>query len=173
MAAAPLTTVGTIEGFYGPPWTHDQRLAHLRFCAAAGFDTFVYAPKDDPFHRRRWREPYPAADLAQIAELADTADFLGLRFVAAVHPALDMRYADAAEHAALAAKATQLHGAGVREFALLFDDVPYEVTPADAEMFGDGAAGLGAAHGATVRQFVEGFLAPHGIDGPLLVCPTD
>src|SRR3954454_15771987 len=173
MAAAPLTTVGTIEGFYGPPWTHAQRLAHLRFCAAAGFGTFVYAPKDDPFHRRRWREPYPAAELARIAELARTADSLGLRFVGALHPALDMRYAEAAEHAALAAKATQLHEAGVREFAVLFDDVPYEVGPADAAMFGSGAAGLGAAHGATVRRFVDGFLRPHGISRPVLVCPTD
>src|SRR3954465_7517235 len=102
MARAPLPTVGTIEGFYGPPWSHDQRLAHLDFCAAAGFDTFVYAPKDDPFHRRRWREPYPTADLARIAELAATSARLGLRFVYALHPALDMRYDEDAEHERLA-----------------------------------------------------------------------
>src|SRR3954454_2813888 len=165
--------IGTIEGFYGPPWSHDQRLAHLKFCARAGFDTFVYAPKDDPYHRRRWRDPYPAPDLARIAELAGRAGALGLRFVLALHPALDMRYSDDAEHAALAAKATQLHAAGVRDFALLFDDVPYEVRPADVAPFGPGAAGLGAAHAATVRRFQDGFLRPHGIPGPLLVCPTD
>ena len=155
-----LGTIGTIEGFYGPPWSHHQRLAHLRFLAAAGFDTFVYAPKDDPFHRRRWREPYPDAELARIAELAATAAGSGLRFVHALHPALDMRYDEDGEHERLAAKARQLYDAGIRAFALLFDDVPR--TP-----------GLGAAHGTTVRRFRDGFLRPHGIDGPVLVCPTD
>jgi hypothetical protein len=30
---------GTAEGFYGPPWSHDERLAHLEFSARAGLDT--------------------------------------------------------------------------------------------------------------------------------------
>jgi hypothetical protein len=173
MPGRPLATVGTIEGFYGPPWTHEQRLAHLRFAAGAGFDTVVYAPKDDPYHRRLWRAAYPEPELTRIAELAAAATGLGLRFVYALHPALDMRYAEDAEHARLAAKAGQLHGAGVRAFALLFDDVPYEVGAADAARFGAGAAGLGAAHGTTASRFVDGFLARSGIEGPLLVCPTD
>lgn len=165
---------GTIEGFYGPPWSHDQRRQHLVFAAAAGFDTFVYAPKDDPYHRRRWREPYPPAELARIAELAAVADANGIRFVYALHPALSMRFADDAEHAALAAKAAQLHGAGVRAFSLLFDDVPYELPdPGDAEVFGPGAGGLGAAHGTTVARFADGFLRAQGVPAPLLVCPTD
>ncbi|HVU91553.1 MAG TPA: beta-N-acetylglucosaminidase domain-containing protein, partial [Jatrophihabitans sp.] len=173
MPGSRLATVGTIEGFYGPPWSFEQRLDHLRFAAAAGFDTVVYAPKDDPYHRRRWREPYPEPELGRIAELAGTAAGLGLRFVYALHPALDMRYAEDGEHATLAAKAAQVHGAGVREFALLFDDVPYELGEPDAAVFGAGAAGLGAAHGTTAARFRDGFLAGHGIPGPLLVCPTD
>jgi hyaluronoglucosaminidase len=46
-----------IEGFYGPPRSQEERLDLLRFAAAAGFNTWVHAPKDDPYHRRLWREP--------------------------------------------------------------------------------------------------------------------
>ena len=172
-ARSGLTPIGTIEGFYGPPWTHAQRLDHLRFAAKAGFDTVVYAPKDDPYHRRRWREPYPAAELARIGELAAAAEAAGVRFVYALHPALSMRYADDAEHARLATKAGQVHDAGVRSFALLFDDVPYELDAGDEAVFGAGAAGLGAAHGRTVQRFRDGFVAVREVDGPLLACPTD
>ena len=57
---------GVIEGFYGPPWTHEERLDLIRFCANEGLDTWVHAPKDDPFHRERWREPYPETELTQL-----------------------------------------------------------------------------------------------------------
>src|SRR3569832_206245 len=92
---------GTIEGFYGPPWSHGQRRDHLRFSADVGLNTYVYAPKDDPYHRRPWREPYPAAELARIADLAGMATGLGLRFVHALHPALSMRFDDDTERRVL------------------------------------------------------------------------
>lgn len=172
-AAAQLVMRGTIEGFYGPPWSHEQRLAHLAFSAEIGLDTFVYAPKDDPYHRQRWREPYPPAELGRLGELAATARSRGLRFVYALHPALSMRCADPAEHAALAAKADQLCAAGVPAFALLFDDVPDELRDdADRARFGTGSAGSGSAHGFTAARFAEHLRARHGIAEPLLVCPT-
>lgn len=171
--APPPAVRGTIEGFYGPPWSHEQRLAHLAFSAEIGLNSFVYAPKDDPFHRQRWREPYPTAQLARLGELAASARSHGLRFVYALHPALSMRYADPAEHAALAAKADQLCEAGVRAFALLFDDVPDELADdADQARFGTGPAGSGTAHGFTAARFAEHLRARHGIAEPLLVCPT-
>ncbi|HZC73096.1 MAG TPA: protein O-GlcNAcase [Jatrophihabitans sp.] len=177
MPAADLAALrlrGTIEGFYGPPWTHAQRLAHLAFSAEAGFNTFVYAPKDDPFHRARWREPYPEAELSRLAELTRAADGFGLDLICALHPALDMRFSDDADQATLVAKAAQLHAAGVSAFALLFDDVPQQLSdPADIAAFGSGPAGCGAAHGATCAQFTARFLSPREIARPPLVCPTD
>jgi hypothetical protein len=165
---------GTIEGFYGLPWTHGERLAHLAFAARAGFDTYVYAPKDDPYHRERWREPYPGPDLARLTELAAAARESGMRFVCALAPGLSMRYADGAEHDALAAKALQLADAGVTSFALLFDDVPGDLAdPGDVARFGPGPAGSGAAHGETCRRFTAAVLLPRAVRDPLLVCPTD
>jgi hypothetical protein len=172
-SAQALPVRGTVEGFYGPPWSHAQRLAHLEFSAAVGFNTYVYAPKDDPHHRSRWRHPYPAWELAQLAELAGTARGLGLRFVYAISPGLSMRYADETDHRALAAKASQLRDAGVGSFALFFDDVPAELTRPEELDRWPGAGAAGAAHGETCASFVAEFLVPAGIREPLLVCPTD
>jgi hypothetical protein len=173
MPGLPLSIRGTVEGFYGPPWSQAERLAHLEFSARVGLNTYVYAPKDDPLHRASWREPYPPAASARLAELAGTARSLGVSFVYAISPGLSMRYADDADFRALTAKAQQLHDAGVDSFALFFDDVPAELTGPDEARRWPGAGGSGAAHGATCTRFVTEFLAPRGIHTTLLVCPTD
>ncbi|HET8602127.1 MAG TPA: beta-N-acetylglucosaminidase domain-containing protein, partial [Segeticoccus sp.] len=71
---------GVIEGFYGTPWSHDERLDLIRFCADEGFDTWVHAPKDDPYHRAKWDEPYPDDELARLGELAAEARRVDVEF---------------------------------------------------------------------------------------------
>ncbi|WP_431835450.1 beta-N-acetylglucosaminidase domain-containing protein [Cellulomonas sp. Y8] len=167
-------SAGVVEGFYGPPWRHDERLALLDAAPGLGLDTYLYAPKDDPWHRERWREPYPDAELARLGELAARAAAAGVAFVWSVAPGLSMRFSDDAEHAALAAKAEQVRAAGVRDVWLLFDDVPYDLPhPEDVAAFGPGQAGSGRAHGEAAARFREAFLLPHGVTGPMTVCPTD
>jgi len=163
-----------VEGFYGPPWRHDERLALLDAAPGLGLDTYLYAPKDDPWHRERWREPYPDAELARLGELTARAGDAGVAFVWSVAPGLSMRFSDDAEHAALAAKAEQVRAAGVRDVWLLFDDVPYDLPhPDDLAAYGPGQAGSGRAHGEAAARFREAFLLPHGLTGPMTVCPTD
>jgi hypothetical protein len=165
---------GVVEGFYGAPWSHGERLDFLAFAGGVKFNTYLYAPKDDAFHRDRWREPYPDDALAGLAELAAAATEHQVRLVYALAPGLSMRFSDEAEHAALAAKAEQLWQAGIRSFSLLFDDVPPELSFAgDLTRFGTGREATGAAHGEACAQFTARFLVPHGIREPLLVCPTD
>ncbi len=165
---------GVIEGFYGRPWSHQDRMEHLRFSGRVRLNHFLYAPKNDPYHRDRWREPYPPAELARIGELAAEAAAQQVRFCYALAPALSMRFTDDAEYGLLTAKAEQLWQAGIRSFALLFDDVPTELTdPADVAVFGADAGGAGRAHGMVCARFRDEFLLPHGITEPLAMCPTD
>jgi hyaluronoglucosaminidase len=124
---------GVIEGFYGPPWTHEERLDLIRFCAAHELDTWVHAPKDDPYHRERWREPYPERELAQLAELVRAADSHGVEFVYAIAPGLSIRAGDEAELDALEAKREHLRQAGIRTFQLLWDDIEREAVPFEAQ----------------------------------------
>jgi hyaluronoglucosaminidase len=157
----------TVEGFYGRPWSHQERLEHLEFVAAHGFNAYVYGPKDDPFHRERWRDPYPEAELARMAELVRAAARHELDFVFAIHPGLSMAWDDPAEQEALQAKAAQLWDVGVRRFSLFFDDIP----------LGEDPGAVGAAHARVCARFVSGFLARRGAAptaaAPFLVVPTD
>jgi len=61
---------GIIEGFYGPPWSHDARLDFLDFLAEHGGNTYVWAAKLEPRHRENWAEAFTDSELHQFAELA-------------------------------------------------------------------------------------------------------
>jgi hyaluronoglucosaminidase len=124
---------GVIEGFYGPPWTHEERLDLIRFCGAHELDTWVHAPKDDPYHRERWREPYPERELAQLAEVVRAADSHGVEFVYAIAPGLSIRAGDESELDALDAKREHLQQAGVRTFQLIWDDIERQAVPFEAQ----------------------------------------
>ena len=48
---------GTVEGFYGTPWSHEARLSQLEFYGKNKMNVYIYGPKDDPWHRDKWRVP--------------------------------------------------------------------------------------------------------------------
>jgi len=60
---------GIIEGFYGRPWSWDERAELMRFCHERGMTHYVYAPKDDPKHRSQWHAPYTSEELDGFARL--------------------------------------------------------------------------------------------------------
>ncbi len=123
-AAIPLR--GIVEGFYGKPWTLAQRENMLQFMSTKKLNTYIYAPKDDPYHREKWREPYPAAELQRLQELVGFAKKNGVEFVFALSPGLDMQFSGAKgeqDIQALLRKFDALYAAGVRQFAIFFDDI--------------------------------------------------
>jgi hypothetical protein len=61
---------GIIEGFYGPPWSHDARLDFIDFLADHGGNTYVWAAKLEPRHREKWAEAFTDSELHQFSELA-------------------------------------------------------------------------------------------------------
>lgn len=151
-----LAVSGVIEGFYGTPWTHAQRLDMIDFIADIGMNTYVYAPKDDPMLRRQWRTLYPEAELAALAELVDRARSRGVRLQFAVSPGLSMRYSLAEDAAALAAKLDQVAGLGIDSFAIFLDDIPWVLQhPADRERY----AGLVEAQAAVVNPLAASLWA--------------
>ena len=109
---------GVIEGFYGPPWSDDDRRTLFHRLHDLGLNTYVYAPKDDLKHRALWREPYDLAESARLETLARDAHALGLRFIYALSPGLDFRYGDATDTRLLRQRFTQLLELGIRHFAL-------------------------------------------------------
>jgi hyaluronoglucosaminidase len=113
---------GIIEGFYGTPWSWDERADVMRFCHERGMTHYVYAPKDDPKHRERWRDLYGDGKLEGFARLAHEGT-LAVGF--GISPGLSIDCRSPGDRAALAAKVDQVLGVGIRLVVLALDDIPF------------------------------------------------
>ncbi len=127
---------GVVEGFYGTPWTHQDRLDILRFEGAHALNVYYYAPKDDPYHRKLWRDPYPPEAQKRLSELVDAANRNFVDFCFAISPGLSMAYSSEQDFNVLAGKLDSVSKLGVSCFALFLDDVPPDLQdPHDKEQF--------------------------------------
>ncbi|MCI0335747.1 MAG: protein O-GlcNAcase [Planctomycetes bacterium] len=122
---------GVVEGFYGRPWSHSQRLHLFDQLAALGLNTYFYAPKNDLKHRAIWREYYSDTELMLLRELVQACDRHGSNFIYGLSPGLDIRFSEEAERNRIKSRFDQLRKVGVRHFALLFDDLPGKMSDAD------------------------------------------
>jgi hyaluronoglucosaminidase len=157
---------GVVEGFYGPPYRHADRLWLIERLGAWGMNRYVYAPKDDPLHRAQWRTPYEPQVLREFAELVERGQAAGVEVGFAVSPGLSIEYAAAADVAALQAKFRGFRALGARFFCLALDDVPTTLLHSgDQAHFGS----LGAAHVALAHAVAEAV----GDAATLWVVPTD
>lgn len=144
---------GIVEGFFGAPWSIAQRCALFEFGAKRAMNTYLYAPKDDPYHRERWRESYPETDWAEMRRLIAAAQSNKIDFVYGFHPGQGLRFGADDAIDLLLAKAQRFHEAGVRSFAVLFDDIPSRLArPEDERRYG---ASLARAEGAWLARILE------------------
>jgi hyaluronoglucosaminidase len=153
-----VTDRGVIEGFYGNPWSHKDRLRQFDFYGQYKMNTYVFGPKDDPYHRARWREPYPAAEAAQLKELVDAAHKNKVKFVWAIHPAGDIKWC-LEDSINVANKLELMYELGIRSFAVFFDDV-----------WGEGARGDKQA--GLLNYLTDNFVRKHKDVEPLIMCPS-
>ena len=129
MNSTPILLRGIVEGFYGTPWNYDIRADLLNFCGEYDLNSYIYAPKDDPYHRDKWREPYPNEKIAELKNLVDIAIKNNVHFVFAVSPGLDLNYEGEKGEEDLQTMLTKLdsmYNIGVRDFAIFFDDLSGE-----------------------------------------------
>ncbi len=159
---------GYIEGFYGRPWKSDERIEMLRLMALFGENTHYYAPKDDPYHRSKWRELYPEREASQLKLLVDGAGKFFVDFYYCIAPGLSMKYSDEAEFEALKNKTRQLYDLGISRFGLLLDDIPSDLFYEEDKIRYGNAVN---AHIGLVGKYSE-FLKTLSPDCRLTVCPT-
>ncbi|MFG6194339.1 beta-N-acetylglucosaminidase domain-containing protein [Nonomuraea sp. JJY05] len=167
---------GTIEGFYGAPWTHAERLDQMDFYGDVKANTYIYAPKDDPYHRDKWRDPYPADKLAELGELVARAGANHVRFTFALSPGVSICYSDRADRDILKRKLQALYDLGARAFSIPLDDISYTRWNCAADEAAYGAAGRTAAAKAQVdllNDLQRDFIATHEGARPLQMVPTE
>ena len=151
---------GVVEGFYGAPWSHQARLRHLKFYGENKMNTYIYGPKDDPYHSSpNWRLPYPEQEAKQIKELVRVAQENAVDFVWAIHPGKDIKW-NQEDRDNLLGKFQKMYDLGVRSFAVFFDDISGEGTNPDRQ--------------AELLNYIdEQFVKVKKDVNPLIMCPTE
>lgn len=151
---------GVVEGFYGTPWSTPDRLRQLDFYGENKMNTYIYGPKDDPYHSSpNWRKPYPEKEAEAIKTLVNKANENHVDFVWAIHPGLDIKW-ESNDRDSLMAKFEMMYHLGVRAFAVFFDDISGEGTKADKQ--------------AELLNYIDNnFVQKKGDVKPLIMCPTE
>lgn len=166
---------GTTEGFYGQPWTHQERLAQLDFMGRTKQNRFLYAPGDDLLRQSRWRDPYPADQRAAFRALAERARQNHVTLAWAVAPAQSMCLADDGDLKAMTRKIDAMWALGVRAFQLQFQDVSYSEWHCgkDAETFGSGPEAAARAQARLAGEVARHLADRHPGAEPLTMMPTE
>ena len=114
---------GLVEGFYGIPWTHEERLSIITTISKYKMNEYVYAPKDDRFHRLDWAIPYPEKELHNLEELVRACTYNNITFTWCLHPGDNINLDSAIDYNKALDKLEQLYNIGVRRFGIFFDDI--------------------------------------------------
>jgi len=155
---------GVVEGFYGRPWSEEQRYTLFKRMKSQGLNTYVYAPKDDYKHRAYWREMYNAEEIRRISSLIKAARENDIVFYYAISPGLDISFSNEADVEALKNKLQQVKDCGCDAFSLLFDDIDPQLSMADLQKYASSAH----AQAAITNVMYEHLLRPN-----FLFCPTE
>lgn len=147
---------GVIEGFYGNPWSDADRKSQFDFYGKNKLNIYVYGPKDDPYHREKWRENYPDDKAAVIRSLAEAAKKNHVSFVWAIHTGGSINNSES-DFKAVVNKLEHVYSLGVRNFSIFFDD------------FGGADADLQVAE---CNYVWENFIMKHDDLNKLSMCPT-
>jgi len=147
--------LGLIEGFFGLPWSWEERRETISALKPHGFSFYFYAPKADGFLRKRWQAPHPEAEMAALAALRAHCRAAGVRFGLGLSPFELHLHAGEDWKTPLAAKLDRLAELEPDDLALLFDDMRGDVPD------------LAARQAAIVH-----FAAEHPVSERLLFCPS-
>lgn len=155
-----LESRGVVEGFYGEPWSHRTRLDLIDFYGRNKMNMYIYAPKDDPYHRTpNWRVPYPEKEAADIRELAEACRRNRVDFVWAVHPGGDIKW-NQEDYDLLLKKFESVYDLGVRRFAVFFDDISGEGCDSHKQS-------------ALINNLTRDFVEKRPDVGNIIIVPTD
>lgn len=127
---------GVVEGFYRRPYTFNQRRDLIKFLSAIGLNTYIYGPKSDLFHRKKWYEPYPRSKLKEFVSLSKLSKKYSINFNYALSP---MSHPDIKK---IIKKIALMIKIGIGQFSLFFDDIKVPLSKDTAEIQAETANNL-------------------------------
>lgn len=115
--------LGIIEGFFGRPWSWDERRRVVETLAPHGYNFYHYAPKADPFLRRRWMEPHPLVEASQIKSFAGFCQGFGVSFGVGLSPYEAFNDFNQTLRTAFISRVEDLVSLDIAELGIFFDDM--------------------------------------------------
>ena len=150
---------GLVEGYYGNPYSEADRMGLLEMFGEMKMNVYIYGPKDDAYHKSKWREEYPAELGQKITEYVNVAKANKIEFMWAIHPGEDIQWNDT-DRANIVNKLKAMCALGVRSFAVFWDD-----------LWGDD--GTHGDEQAELMNYIAAELKKAYPDvKPLTICPT-
>ncbi len=128
-------TRGVLEGYYGKPWSPEDRLAMVVEAAHLKFNTYVYAPKSAATINTAWMLPYEKEELEHFAELTKVAALNHVRVCFELHPSFLFHYSTPGDFDILLGKFETVIELGIDCVVLAYDDVPPELVPPDPDVY--------------------------------------
>ena len=150
---------GLVEGYYGNPYSEADRMGLLEMFGEMKMNVYIYGPKDDAYHKSKWREEYPADLAKKITEYVNVAKANKIEFMWAIHPGEDIQWNNT-DRANIVNKLKAMCKLGVRSFAVFWDD-----------LWGDD--GTHGDEQAELMNYIAAELKKAYPDvKPLTICPT-
>ncbi len=119
---------GVVEGFYGRPWSFQERKRIIDLLGEISCNLYLYAPKNDPFHRSRWREAYSSEFVESFRQLVNAGETAGVDIGFTISPGLSVSYCDRQDTELLLSKLSRFCQIGVKAVGIFFDDIPLKLT---------------------------------------------
>jgi hypothetical protein len=118
------TQLGVIEGFYGEPWSWEERADYVSFLKRHGFCFYIYAPKADAFLRKKWREPFPEDLEKKLTIISSECRAAGIEFGVGFSPyEIYLSPFNGEVKSQLQKRIDVFNRVGVDKFGLLMDDM--------------------------------------------------
>lgn len=160
---------GIIDGYYGNPWGHEERMDMISFMGTVGLNTYVYGPKNDKKHRDEWRSSYTERELNNFREVIARCQSRKIQFFFTLGTGVDMAYSGQKDFEIMMDKFRKLYDLGCRGFGLLLDDIATSFKyQEDNGHFDDFAS----AHAYICNKAYE-VLKEWNEANEFIMCPTD
>lgn len=145
----------------------EERSRIIDVMQALRLNTYLYAPKEDPYHRREWRTPYPREWTAEFTSFVKNGCAAGISVVPGIAPGLSFDYCSKDDYFALIRKCGALAKTGPHALCLLMDDIPARLPQSCEKEF----PSLGNAHGLLLARLKADLKKTYPGVG-LWFCPT-
>ena len=127
-----LNSTGYIEGYYGKLLDWNDRFRIIDKLNNNGMTKYLYAPKEDVFHRLEWRKLYPQNIVKSFISLVKFAKKKDVEIIFGIAPGIDFNYLSLNKNFVnknhsdldnLKKKCQQIISFGITNILIMFDDI--------------------------------------------------